>query len=571
MPNAIKYKAGNLTGSLQKGNVALAVNDIVGPTSTTGWYNGPNFTQGTYQIIETAATGDPDVFCPQNDAELIKFVRWKGATGSNTGSVGAALAWIATQPNLLAVNEVYPNIVTDGDILNLDAQFVGSYPTTGSTWYDVSGNNINGTLTNGPTFNSNGAIVFDGVDDYVNCDNNSNPLLNPGPSEAWSLSTTFKNSQPLPNDNAIYGIAGKRVINEVNGYTLMLRGGNYNGVLARLSTSGQSLVDIVPITNYSNILSNGNYHQMVMTYGTNDTGSLYIDGVLVGQSIAPNFDFNNASSAFKIGVGDTNNNHPFNGNINSVSFYNKALTQAEISQNYYQAPIVTNGLVFAVDAGNLVSYESSSLKAYSLSLSGSSTTAVSCSLVNGLAFNLNNGGNFNFDGTDDQLLIEQTSAQSTGIRLGPGTTPWMVNAWIKTTTGGSNSIGSAPILTNRSGGPVYCNMGIGAGGVMKYNRYNLGWLAETGSIAVNNNQWHMLSWVNLNNNTLNMYVDGIFDKNVPSTIENAFNPVDIIGASWAGESFNGSIAFLSISISSSLYTTQNVQQTFNAQKGRFGL
>jgi len=67
-----------------------------------------------------------------------------------------------------------------------------------------------------------------------------------------------------------------------------------------------------------------------------------------------------------------------------------------------------------------------------------------------------------------------------------------------------------------------------------------------------------------------MYVDGIFDKNVPSTIQNTFNPVDIIGASWAGY-LNGDIAFLSISISSSLYTTQDIQQNFNAQKARFGL
>jgi hypothetical protein len=399
MPNAIKYKAGNLTGSLQKGNVALAVNDIAGPTSTTGWYNGPNFTQGTYQIIETAATGDPDVFCPQNDAELIKFVKWKGATGGNTGSVGAALAWIATQNNLLATNEVYPNIVTSGLAMILDAGFVGSYPTTASTWYDISGNNISGSLINGPTFNINGAIVFDGVDDNVNCGNNTNPLLNPGPSEAWSLSATFKNSQSIPNDNTIYGIAGKRVINETNGYTLMLRGGSYNGVLARLSNSGKSLVDILPTTNYSTILANGQYHQMVMTYGTNDTGSLYIDGVLVGQAVAPNFDFNNSNSAFKIGVGDTNNAHPFNGSINSVSFYNRSLSQAEILQNYYQAPIVTNGLVLALDAGNLVSYESGSTTTYSL------TGSISGSLTNGTSYNSENGGAWSFDGTDDSISV----------------------------------------------------------------------------------------------------------------------------------------------------------------------
>jgi hypothetical protein len=62
-----------------------------------------------------------------------------------------------------------PPIVTNGLVLNLDCGNRLSYPTSGTTWTDLSGNNNNGTLTNGPTFNPNnlGSIVFDGVDDYV--------------------------------------------------------------------------------------------------------------------------------------------------------------------------------------------------------------------------------------------------------------------------------------------------------------------------------------------------------------------------------------------------------------------
>src|SRR6056300_382098 len=63
----------------------------------------------------------------------------------------------------------YGNIVTDGLVLNLDAARKDSYNRTGTTWNDISGNGNNGTLTNGPTFDSEdyGSIVFDGVDDYV--------------------------------------------------------------------------------------------------------------------------------------------------------------------------------------------------------------------------------------------------------------------------------------------------------------------------------------------------------------------------------------------------------------------
>ncbi len=62
-----------------------------------------------------------------------------------------------------------PNISESGLVLCLDAADKNSYPGTGATWTDLSGNNRIGTLTNGPTFNSgnNGYITFDGVDDFT--------------------------------------------------------------------------------------------------------------------------------------------------------------------------------------------------------------------------------------------------------------------------------------------------------------------------------------------------------------------------------------------------------------------
>jgi len=63
-----------------------------------------------------------------------------------------------------------PKIVTDGLVLSLDAGNTKSYMSGSTTWFDKSGGGNNGTLTNGPTFNSSngGSIVFDGADDYVN-------------------------------------------------------------------------------------------------------------------------------------------------------------------------------------------------------------------------------------------------------------------------------------------------------------------------------------------------------------------------------------------------------------------
>ena len=69
-----------------------------------------------------------------------------------------------------------PSIVMNGLVLALDAANSKSYPGSGTTWTDLSGNSNTGTLTNGPTYNSanGGSIVFDGVDDGVNIPHNSN-------------------------------------------------------------------------------------------------------------------------------------------------------------------------------------------------------------------------------------------------------------------------------------------------------------------------------------------------------------------------------------------------------------
>jgi hypothetical protein len=60
-------------------------------------------------------------------------------------------------------------IVTSGLVLCLDAVDRKSYPGTGATWIDRSGNKNNATLVNSLSYNPNnsGTLVFDGVDDYA--------------------------------------------------------------------------------------------------------------------------------------------------------------------------------------------------------------------------------------------------------------------------------------------------------------------------------------------------------------------------------------------------------------------
>lgn len=80
-----------------------------------------------------------------------------------------------------------PNIVEDGLVLHLDAANKKSYPGSGTTWNDLSGNGYNATLYNGASFNSDvgGNINFDGVNDYVEIPNNSGYTVQSGSIEYW--------------------------------------------------------------------------------------------------------------------------------------------------------------------------------------------------------------------------------------------------------------------------------------------------------------------------------------------------------------------------------------------------
>jgi hypothetical protein len=62
-----------------------------------------------------------------------------------------------------------PKIVTNGLVLCLDASDKKSYPGTGTTWYDRSGNGYHGTLAGGVSYSSSngGLFDFDGINGSI--------------------------------------------------------------------------------------------------------------------------------------------------------------------------------------------------------------------------------------------------------------------------------------------------------------------------------------------------------------------------------------------------------------------
>jgi hypothetical protein len=206
----------------------------------------------------------------------------------------------------------YGGMVLDGLMLNVDAAKMDSYPKTGTTWRDVSrsGNN-NGTLTNGPTFNSNnkGSIVFDGTNDIVNFGPFS---LLTGSNFSLSFWVKLKVNNithiPIAKDSHFSIAFFSNKISYADGsnwnYSAFGNHGNfsvdtwYNIVAVRSSTN---------VTLYSNSASIAS-----LTFGGSVTG--------------------NANNFYLGAYAGTSNF--FNGNISSMHIYNKSLTSTEVTQNY---------------------------------------------------------------------------------------------------------------------------------------------------------------------------------------------------------------------------------------------
>lgn len=209
------------------------------------------------------------------------------------------------------------SIVTSGLVMYVDAANVKSYPGSGTTWFDLSGNVNNGTLTNGPTFDSSygGNIVFDGVNDFVSVPHNSNQ----NPSNITINSWVRVSIDSVNNPN----ILGKGAN---LGYRLRVRSDSSVAFNDRGATN--------PLITSGSLISLDTWYNIVAT-GSGSGLQIYINGLLI-ISNATAFGGNVSTEALAIGAEgvNLNFNESFFGSISSVSLYNRVLSATEIQQNF---------------------------------------------------------------------------------------------------------------------------------------------------------------------------------------------------------------------------------------------
>jgi hypothetical protein len=216
--------------------------------------------------------------------------------------------------------EDYKNVITRGLVLHLDVSALESYPGSGTSWNDLSGNNNNGTLTNGPTYSSDnqGYINFDGTNDYVTIPDSSNWDFGTGEFsiEMWIY---LDGAQPQ-NYSAYIGTFQSKW--PASGWVIM----NSPGTNIR-NYSNDGTYETTISTN-----TDLNQWKHVVLTRVGNTGYMYINNSSVGTQSWTNAAFNNTGNPLLIGAGSGDYSKI---RVASVKIYKGVgFTSTMVTQNY---------------------------------------------------------------------------------------------------------------------------------------------------------------------------------------------------------------------------------------------
>jgi len=225
-----------------------------------------------------------------------------------------------------------PSIVTEGLVLALDAANVKSYPGTGTTWSDLSGNGYNATLINGATIDNGSAeleyaaAVADGSNDLIRIENTAVSAL--GSPLTYTCWFRIKSEGYTNQILSLMGTSGTSPTG--------------TGLALHIGASSRQLR--LWVIAYD---SNGNQKQLGRTSGPQleldrwymasfthegSESKIFLNNELDFQS--SNVDGLLTSTTDRFTIGLNRIYWHFGGYISDVKVYSKALTPSEILQNY---------------------------------------------------------------------------------------------------------------------------------------------------------------------------------------------------------------------------------------------
>jgi hypothetical protein len=272
-----------------------------------------------------------------------QFSVFGGGSGANLSGINSTLTRYSGSSAAGSTGTFFPRLDIGynsiGTVMNFTIRVAGFqvevgssvspyYPTTGTTktrgttWTDLSGRGNTGALTNGPTYNSSngGSIVFDGTDDNIQLSNASNFISS-------SQSSITINFWVKTNVTGVYKkifITGTTGTSSVSGTYFSIGPSPYQVYFGIITNNGTQQAI------YTTNLSTTQYSNLCGTYDGSNI-RLYLNGTQVAiQSQTGNI----VNTGIARISGYDNNTEVWNGNISTAQIYNRALTAAEVSQNF---------------------------------------------------------------------------------------------------------------------------------------------------------------------------------------------------------------------------------------------
>ena len=224
-------------------------------------------------------------------------------------------------------NEQDSTIVTDGLTLHLDAGDTASYPGTGTTWYDLSGNGYNGALINTTSYSTSdgGTLVFNGTDDRVEISNNQLARIGTG---NHTIMVWVNNDITTEEDIVSTGVG------ETGDILLMIyseAGGGLGGLRGHVwgSTGDPNTIDS------PRAIGTGNWSLLVQRVEWGANIDLFENGIKTATKPLVGSAPSSSRTNFIIGSRQiTSDINHFDGKISNTMIYNRALTDAEVLQNF---------------------------------------------------------------------------------------------------------------------------------------------------------------------------------------------------------------------------------------------
>jgi hypothetical protein len=472
---------------------------------------------------------------------------WGAISGQPFGYV-ANMYYYSRKLSPLEVTQMYnylsprfPNIVTSGLLVNVQAGNYSSYVGSGATWTNLV-DSTNYTITSGTYDSANGgSIVFNGTSTVV-------PIGTPLSSgtnytiEAWVFASSTSTAH--------------NIVSSFNNVFFISSGTLYGGV-------GGSYTLVSSADFPTNV-----WKHVVLTFDdAANTMTLYINGSQVNQNT--NVTQSYVSEVLRIGshVSGVTPVSFWNGKIAQVRVYNTALTAANVLNNFNATKggylVTTSSLVLYYDPSDNASYPGTGTTLTNLQGTGLNGTMTDLTYTNPY---------LTYNGSTSQVSIADNAA------LEPGSGDWSIEVWLrynviagktrtyvsKTNGGGGSADWGYGLRTNSVSSTTYMEVGSGTTSL------------SSPSTPVTTGVWYQIVgvWTNVASNSIALYKNGTLvgsNSHSFTSIKNTTTPLYLgnYNGNEFAQQFDGNMGI--VRIYSKALSAAEVQNNYDANKALYGL